>query len=677
MKLGIGIDTGGTYTDAVVFDFDSKKILASAKALTTKEDLSIGIGNAMDGLDSRYFDQVSLVSLSTTLATNACIEGKGGRAKLFFLGVEKRVLDWVGKDYGLHPDSGEIYCCEYKSRYDGEITDQPDWSVLLADTKNWLHDADGLGIVELYAMKNGAALERKAKEVFSEHYSFPIVCGHELFSELNSLQRGASTLLNAKLVPVIHEFLTAIKSVLSQKGIGAPIVIVRSDGTLMSETFSRMRPVETILCGPAASVLGGAHLTDERDSMIVDMGGTTTDVSLVKDGQPVRAMDGVSIGQWRTFVKGVFIDTFGLGGDSALRQNGASLLLGERRVMPVCVAASRWPSVRQDLKALLASSRIHATLPLHEFFYLVRDIPNSENYSENELAFCRALRGRPLLMTEATEATGLDVYTLNTERLEREGIVMRCGLTPTDIMHIKGDFFFFFSEASRLAAQFVLKCLYADADAPCSMEEFCDMAYDLVRKKLYRNLVRILLQDRFPQMKKNGLSQQMEDLISESWEQNKRAHQTGYTEFGFTTKAALVGIGAPTHIFLPDVARALGTRCVIPENAGVANAVGAVMGSVSVDISIEVRPDHTPAGVESYTVLGTEKNTTVETLEEAVRIASAEAEEAAKAEARRRGVVGKIDIRTAVGHNTGRLKGNFEFDLGATVTATASGRVVS
>ena len=76
-------------------------------------------------------------------------------------------------------------------------------------------------------------------------------------------------------------------------------------------------------------------------------------------------------------------------------------------------------------------------------------------------------------------------------------------------------------------------------------------------------------------------------------------------------------------------------------------------------------------------MLGTEKNTTVETLEEAVRIASAEAEEAAKAEARRRGVVGKIDIRTAVGHNTGRLKGNFEFDLGATVTATASGRVVS
>jgi len=147
MKLGIGIDTGGTYTDAVIYDFNSKKILAAAKALTTKEDLSVGIENAMGGLDSKYFDQVSFVSLSTTLATNACIENKGGRAKLLFLGVEKRVLDWVGEDYGLHAGD-EIYCCEHKSRYDGEITDQPDWPLLLEDTRKWLRDADGLGCHE-------------------------------------------------------------------------------------------------------------------------------------------------------------------------------------------------------------------------------------------------------------------------------------------------------------------------------------------------------------------------------------------------------------------------------------------------------------------------------------------------------------------------------------------------
>ncbi|MEG1991074.1 MAG: hydantoinase/oxoprolinase N-terminal domain-containing protein, partial [Christensenella sp.] len=82
MKLGIGIDTGGTYTDAVIYDFDTHALITSAKALTTKENLAIGIENAMNGLASEYFDNISVVSLSTTLATNACIEGTGGRAKL-------------------------------------------------------------------------------------------------------------------------------------------------------------------------------------------------------------------------------------------------------------------------------------------------------------------------------------------------------------------------------------------------------------------------------------------------------------------------------------------------------------------------------------------------------------------------------------------------------------------
>ena len=93
MKLGIGIDTGGTYTDAVVYDFDAERVLGSAKALTTKEDLSLGIGRALDALDPALTRNASLVSLSTTLATNACVEGKGGRAKLLFLGVGRETLD--------------------------------------------------------------------------------------------------------------------------------------------------------------------------------------------------------------------------------------------------------------------------------------------------------------------------------------------------------------------------------------------------------------------------------------------------------------------------------------------------------------------------------------------------------------------------------------------------------
>ncbi|MEG1753744.1 MAG: hypothetical protein RR234_07505 [Christensenella sp.] len=106
-----------------------------------------------------------------------------------------------------------------------------------------------------------------------------------------------------------------------------------------------------------------------------------------------------------------------------------------------------------------------------------------------------------------------------------------------------------------------------------------------------------------------------------------------------------------------------------------ANAIGAVVGRVSVTSKIEVRPNHTPAGVEDYTVLGTSKNTTVEKLEEAIEIASAEAKNAARAEAKRRGVSGNVKVRVSVSSSTGRLIGNMSLDLGTTVTATAIGRI--
>ena len=123
---------------------------------------------------------------------------------------------------------------------------------------------------------------KNARELFEERSDLPVVCGHELFQELNSLQRAASTLLNARLVPVIREFLAAIRTALAARGIAAAVVIVRSDGGLMSEEFAHIRPVETLLSGPAASVLGSAQLPRQPNCVVVDMGGTTTDIALVK-----------------------------------------------------------------------------------------------------------------------------------------------------------------------------------------------------------------------------------------------------------------------------------------------------------------------------------------------------------------------------------------------------------
>ena len=101
MKIGIGIDTGGTCTDAVVYQFEKREVLAFGKTPTTKDDLSVGIGKALDKLPRELVDQAEIIALSTTLATNACVENKGGRAKLIFFGVDQMTVGRVGQEYGL------------------------------------------------------------------------------------------------------------------------------------------------------------------------------------------------------------------------------------------------------------------------------------------------------------------------------------------------------------------------------------------------------------------------------------------------------------------------------------------------------------------------------------------------------------------------------------------------
>ena len=165
MKLGIGIDTGGTYTDAVLYDFESKTILAGTKALTTKNDLSVGILGAIDALPADLVRKAETISLSTTLATNACVEDKVGQAKLIFFGGDKKVIDRYGGAYGL-PPSGDMYIQESFTRFSGEIEREPDWELFRARLEDGFAHCDGVGIVEMNAMRNGAVVEKRPSRSF-------------------------------------------------------------------------------------------------------------------------------------------------------------------------------------------------------------------------------------------------------------------------------------------------------------------------------------------------------------------------------------------------------------------------------------------------------------------------------------------------------------------------------
>ncbi len=667
MHYGIGIDTGGTYTDAVVYDFLTGAVIAKGKSLTTKENLSIGIKNSLNLLPRELCKKAKILSLSTTLATNACVENKGGRAKLILIGSDKRSLEWIGADikYGLEYD--KVLCLENYCSLDGSVINHPDWHVVLSEHDDWFADAQALSVSATYATQNGAVCEKVAKEHIRERFDLPFVMASELAGELNTLERGVTAQLNAKLLPVIKEFTDAVTNAVNELDLNLKTMVVRSDGSLMQSSHALKHPVKTILSGPAASIVGGCGLSNRPDSLIIDMGGTTTDISIVRNGEPVMT-DTIRIGSFLTQVKGVYIDTFGLGGDSRLIAQGGELLLSPRRVQPLCIAAKSYPYIANRLEELL-QDYVENNLPQHEFFVLIKTPDDLQRYYSNEKELILRLREQGILSVD-----NADPYGKVSARLEDEGIIMRCGLTPTDIMHIKGDFTQHDVAASTLGARYFMQKLGFD-DNEKALEDFCNTVYDAVCLKLYRNIVRVLLCFSYPTAFKNGVPDEIMSAIDADFKA-KRLGEKSFFELSYNTVATLVGIGAPTHIFLKTVAELLGAECVIPQHAEVANAVGAIIADISATVSIDITPNYNDGWLDGYAIHSVDSEPTVfEELDEAVEYAKKLAFSCAEVKARERGALGELSLTYMVNTNEGFSKDGGKIELGTRITVTATGRI--
>ena len=633
--LGLGIDTGGTCTDAVIYNLDSRQILAHTKTRTTHADLTRCILQVMKNLPQDLLHEVDFIALSTTLATNACVEGKGGRAKLVFIGLDQKEAAGQVSSYGLPPIE-EIYCLPAYIPLETSQIIEPDWDQFRADLVHEFQNYDSVAITQLNARQNNGAFEKKAKEIITRELGLPCITGYELFQEYNIYRRGASALLNARLIPVIQEFLTAIRTSLDQMNLNRPIVIVRSDGTMMNETYACERPIETLLCGPAASIMGAMELCSDPNQVIIDMGGTTSDIALVKNGAPVRVTNGIQIGSWKTFVHGMFVDTFGLGGDSTIcRDMNGLLSLDTVRSVPLCMLASLYPQVTEKIHKLNTDEVKHSK-NLFEFYVLLKDISHSPLYTDREKRFCQALKDGPLLIREAAASIREDIYCFDISRLESEGIVMKSALTPTDIMHIKGDFEGYDAAASREAVCFLARNL------EITEEELCDQVYRMIRKKIYMNVLRILMKDSHPRQK-DALLENLEFLYDSAY-QNACSSNTAFFSPSFRLNAVLVGIGAPIHVFLPEVADMLGVKCYIPDFAPVANALGAVIGNISAEATIEIKQTSTIGNAEQYYFTGRPEWGFYDTLEDAARAARQAAQQEASEKAFRQGAEEELTV---------------------------------
>ncbi len=334
MTIVLGIDTGGTYTDAVLVDHDSGQVLAGAKALTTRDDLSIGIGEAVGKVLAQNGGAVSpadvdLVALSTTLATNAIVEGQGSPVCLLLIGYDPELI----QKYGFERDLVTQDVVYLRGGHDGvgdEVAPLDEAAAREAILARRDH-VEAFAISGYFGVRNPSH-ELRVRALVEELTRQPdgstlsVTCGHELTTRLNAVRRATTVALNAKLIPLLRELIATVHQTLDELGVVAPLMVVKGDGSLVRAEWAMQRPIETILSGPAASVVGAWHLAGRRDVWVVDVGGTTTDIAALVDGRPRVNPEGAQVGRWRTMVEAVDVHTVGLGGDSQV-QSGCPLVL--------------------------------------------------------------------------------------------------------------------------------------------------------------------------------------------------------------------------------------------------------------------------------------------------------------------------------------------------------------
>jgi N-methylhydantoinase A/oxoprolinase/acetone carboxylase beta subunit len=650
MRVVLGVDTGGTYTDAALVDHETGEVLAGAKALTTRHDLSIGIKRAIQAvLDRRAVSpaEVHLVALSTTLATNSIVEGQGRPVGLLLIGYDQDLVRLYKLERRLAAErvvylrGGHDVLGDEVEPLDEEGTRQ----AILA----WKDAVEGFAVSGFFGVYNPSH-ELQAKALVEELTALPVTCGHELTTRLDSVRRATTAALNAQLIPLLRQLIATMRGALDQMGILAPLMVVKGDGSLVRADWAMQRPIETILSGPAASVVGAWHLAGRRDAWTVDVGGTTTDIAVLNDGRPRLNPQGARVGAWRTMVQAADVHTEGLGGDSHVRLNGETLVIGPQRVVPLCLLADQYPTVVDKLRLQVQDKRGGRVGQ-----FAVAQRWNAHGLSVEKRSLLKTLRSGPRPLTELAEEGPLASQWIRD--LETRQVVLRSAFTPTDALHVLGRLDLWNPEASRLGAQVLVR------GSGLTVEAFCEQVIGGVSDRVSQALVTKILSD--------------EDMLPD-WERESSARQLLARALGskpdsdltcqMSLRKPLVAIGAPVEAYMPRSARQLNTELLIPPHAEVANAVGAVTGSVVQQVRVTIQPLdgnefrlHLPDGVHDFS-----------TLAESVRYAEERMTRRAEAMAREAGAH-HIEVRVEREDRTAPVRGDRLY-LGTEMTFTAVGR---
>ena len=595
-NLLLGIDTGGTYTDGVLLDERTRQVVATAKTLTTRHDLAQCILKVLDDLLPDDPGQISLVSISTTLATNAIAEGKGRLVALFLLGYDPELVKRFQLE-GYFATSSYYY---FKGGHNlhGEEQAPLALEVIREKAIELKKDVDAFAVSGYFSPFN-AGHEERAFQAITEATGLPVVLGHQLSSKLNSIQRATTASLNASLLSILQEFIQAMRKSLDERNVRAPLMVVRGDGALMSSQIGEGRPVETVHSGPAASAIGGRFLADLEPALVIDIGGTTTDLAVVDRGGVNVSEEGTTVGPYRTAVRAARVRSIGLGGGSFIGFDLEDhLTVGPARVTPISYLAYTDPRVAQELSRLPHRDHKRLTPDHVEYWFLQRE-PRRTVQNDRAREVIQMLRQGPMALPDILERMGLyHPLQFGGQALISQEIIGRAALTPTDLLHLKGTYAPWDKNAAESGAWLLARIGKMEVD------ELIERVMRIMSERIAAEVISFITTkslERAPEYV------DPDDLGLWLFEENLyQGHP--YLGSQISLKIPIIGIGAPAKIFLPRVAEILHTNLIVPENFQVANAVGAVAGSVIVNEEAWIYPQMHGMHIAGYYVQsGTER----------------------------------------------------------------------
>jgi len=579
-NLALGIDTGGTFTDGVIFDLDRKTVEATTKVETTRHNLTLAINRCLDNLvkalaernrDHLDIRQVKMVSLSTTLATNAIVEGQGAEVGLIQIGFEPTA--GLPTPYLAVIKGG----CTIK----GKIREEVDLTAAKEAILAMKDQVDAFAVSGYLSIRNPVQ-ELAVGELIRKLTGYPVVAAHQLSSDLGMQERTVTAVLNARLMPLITYLMDSVKQGMERLHLDAPLMVVRGDGSLINESKAREKPIETILSGPAASIIGALTLTGVQEGIVIDMGGTTTDVAVLSEGRPALNQEGAEVGGWLTRVKAAKITTIGLGGDSLIQvTRNAVMTIGPQRVFPLSWIATQYPYLNEELENI--DPLDYATMDSQPATILtfIRD-PINMKLTVTEQQILDLIREGPHTLHRISRKLNKEIDLLPWQRLVNTGSIHRASLTPTDILHVSGQLSLWNKKAAELGAE-MLAQRYRVSTGQFVEAVMAEILYKLAALTFDRLLA------------EEGLSFNLSSESSGKFIIRKilnkdQADLKQQILFSSKLRHPIIAVGAPVEAYFPVMAQKVGAELYLPRYAEVANAVGTVSGKAVERISILVKP---------------------------------------------------------------------------------------